>query len=58
MSDSQLVLLVMSLAGIFLAAAAIRHRGGGAKRGLRLILGAGAAAGGLALIYFSLQDLP
>lgn len=53
MSDLHAVLLVATVGGALLLAAAVGHRRGDDRADVRLMLGSAAAFGGLALILLS-----
>ncbi|HEY0825092.1 MAG TPA: hypothetical protein VGD76_14985 [Ramlibacter sp.] len=56
MNELHVALLVTALAVALAAAGIAARRGGTARRGLRRMLAAGAALGGMALIRLSLRD--
>jgi hypothetical protein len=56
LADLNLLLLCSTLAVVFIAAAFAGKRTGSARRALRLLLGTGAALGGLTLLLRSLQE--
>jgi hypothetical protein len=55
-ADLDLLLLCSTLVAVFIAAGFAGTRAGGARRALRLLLGTGAALGGLALLLLSLRE--
>lgn len=54
MADWHLGLMALSVAGALVAAGLLGRRGGHEARDTRLMLGLGAALGGVALVLFSL----
>jgi hypothetical protein len=56
LADLNLLLLCSTLAVVFIATAFAGKRAGSARRALRLLLGTGAALGGLTLLLRSLQE--
>jgi len=55
-ADLDLLLLCSTLVAVFIAVALAGKRGSGARRTLRLLLGTGAALGGVALLLLSLRE--
>lgn len=55
MTEWHFALMALSLAAAFLVAGIVGRRGGDDARDVRLMLGSGAALGGLALVLFSLS---
>lgn len=56
MSGQSLIVMAAVLGACCLLAAYLGHRGGNEKRDVRLMMGSGAAFGGVALIVLAIQQ--
>jgi hypothetical protein len=56
MNEDMLTIMAASLGACCLLAVFLGHRSGSEKRDMRLMMGSGAALGGIALIIFSIEQ--